>query len=68
MSKEFILKIYYDADGQITSTERKNEITRCRYCECSEKADSTGYVRNCSVWNRVVPLEGFCYLGVKKDV
>lgn len=67
MSKEFVMKFDYDINGEVKITTVKEPIVRCRNCECAETADSTGYIKNCCIWSRVVPLDGFCYLGYPRE-
>lgn len=66
MSKEFIVKVEYDINNYVKTSIVKEQLTRCRDCEYAEQADSTGYIKNCCIWNRVVPLDGFCYLAYER--
>lgn len=59
---EYIVKTYNDVNGEISSIQVEQKITRCLHCNQHEKTSSPA-VLNCCFWNRVVPVNGFCYLG-----
>lgn len=63
--KEVICKIYYDSNKEVNSTVYDCELIRCRRCNFALEAE-TNFVKLCSMWNRIVPLNGYCYLGYEK--
>ena len=65
MSNEHIVTYYRDRSGDVTSIKVGEEITRCKDCNQSEEME-TPFVRNCCVWNKLVPLAGYCFLGNKE--
>lgn len=63
--KEVISKIYYDSNKEVTSTVYDCELIRCRNCNFAIESE-TNFVKLCTMWNRIVPLNGYCYLGSKR--
>lgn len=60
--KEQIAKIYYDLNDNVSSVTFNDEIARCKDCNSAVMTD-TPFVKYCTIWNKIVPLQGYCYLG-----
>lgn len=60
--KEVLAKVYYDINNDVSSVSFEGEIIRCKVCQSALHAE-TDFVKYCSIWNKIVPNQGFCYLG-----
>lgn len=59
---EYIVKTYNDFNGDISSIEVEQKITRCLHCNMHKKTEWP-VVLDCRFWNKLVPVDGFCYMG-----
>jgi hypothetical protein len=46
---------------------RKTEITRCKDCVLGEKDTESPYLVRCDFSGKLLPLNGFCFLGEKAE-
>lgn len=49
------------------SKVKKIEIVRCKDCVLSEDSQSAPAFRLCTFWDKLVPWNGFCYIGQKGE-